>query len=272
MRMVKGGLTREESPGPINAPVTMFRQTDPMPSLTLSDRLIWFAHCPKAGGTSVEQFMVATWGDRVSHLHWGWDIWWRDGGWRVADPPNSPQHLIWEDALPCLGQMPDAVFAVVREPAARMASEYRWQRRRRRGTRAGKALAWLPFSLWLRVMLKVAARNPHAFDNHLRPQADFVPDGARIFRLEDGLQPVADWLRQTAGISGVARAIPHAISTGVPRDIPARDAALIARVFQPDYARFGYARPSGPSRAVVLDWLATLIAPAVVFLDRRGRL
>ena len=243
-----------------------------MPSLTLPDRLIWFAHCPKAGGTSVEQFMVATWGDAVGHLHWGWDIWWRDGGWRVANPPNSPQHMVWEDALPCLGQMPDAVFAVVRDPVARMASEHRWQRRGRRGTQAGKALAWLPFSLWLRVMLKVAARNPHAFDNHLRPQTDFVPDTARVFRLEDGLQPVADWLRQTAGVSGLDTAIPHAIPTGACAGIAARDAALIARVFQPDYARFGYARAHGQARTGALDWLAALIAPAVAFLDRRGRL
>ncbi|MDH5453710.1 MAG: sulfotransferase family protein, partial [Paracoccaceae bacterium] len=107
-----------------------------MPSLTLPDRLIWFAHCPKAGGTSVEQFMVARWGDAVGHLHWGWDRWWRSGGWRLAAPPNSPQHLVWEDAVSALPRAPDAVFAVVRDPVARMTSEYRWQR-------GGQCRSWL---------------------------------------------------------------------------------------------------------------------------------
>ena len=156
-----------------------------MPSLTLPDRLIWFAHCPKAGGTSIEQFMVAQWGEAVGHLHWGWDLWWKGGGWRVADPPNSPQHLIWEDALKVLPRAPDRVFALVRDPVARITSEYRWQRQGRRGTRLGKALACLPFPFWLRCMLALARQNPHAFDNHLRCQTDFIPEGAKVFRLEE---------------------------------------------------------------------------------------
>ena len=127
-----------------------------MPSLTLPDRLIWFAHCPKAG-TSVERFMVDCWGDAVGHLHWGWDLWWKRGGWRHANPPNSPQHLIWEDALKTLPRTPDIVFAVVRDPLSRLVSEYHYQRQARRGTRIGRGLAHLPFSIWARVMVKLAA-------------------------------------------------------------------------------------------------------------------
>ena len=56
-----------------------------MPSLTVDTRLIWFAHCPKAGGTSVKTLMAETWGDRVGHLAWGWDLWWKRGGWRWAN-------------------------------------------------------------------------------------------------------------------------------------------------------------------------------------------
>ena len=33
----------------------------------------------------------------------------RRGGWRVADPPNSPQHLTWADAATVLPKSPDAV-------------------------------------------------------------------------------------------------------------------------------------------------------------------
>ncbi|MBT8416397.1 MAG: sulfotransferase family protein [Silicimonas sp.] len=252
--------------------LTRTRQTAGMPSLTLPDRLIWFAHCPKAGGTSVEQFMVAEWGDAVGHLHWGWDLWWKAGGWRDASPPNSPQHLVWKDALCALPCPPDTVFAVVRDPAARLQSEYRWQRRGRRGTRLGRLLARLPFSLWLRLMLAMAARHPHAFDNHLRPQADFVPDNARIFHLEDGLDPVIDWLASETGLTARV-AVPHAIPSGANGTLTAGDAARIARAHACDYRRFGYTPPAGAdvSRSLadrVSDWLS----PALIFLDRRGAL
>lgn len=243
-----------------------------MPSLTLPDRLIWFAHCPKAGGTSVEQFMVAEWGDAVGHLHWGWDLWWKAGGWRVASPPNSPQHLVWEDALKTLPNRPDTVFAVVRDPATRLQSEYRWQRQGRRGTRLGRFLARLPFSLWLRLMLAMAARHPHAFDNHLRPQSDFVPDIARIFRLEDGLEPVIDWLAGETGLTG-RETVPHALPTGAGAHLMPADAARIGRAYASDYQRFGYVAPEGADSARDLaDRVADGLAPLLILLDRRGAL
>ncbi len=243
-----------------------------MPSLTLDNRLIWFAHCPKAGGTSIEQFMVANWGDRVGHLHWGWDLWWKRGGWRVADPPNSPQHLVWADAVHVLPQIPDQVFAIVRDPAARLSSEHRWQRQGRRGTQLGKALARLPFPVWLRLMLAVAAHNPHAFDNHLRPQSDFIPEGAQIFYLEDGLDPVGHWLSEITGNSADV-AMAHAIPTKTKKTkLKAPEKARIAQAYSKDYARFGYAHPTNELRVGPLDWLVHWVAPAVVYLERRGLL
>lgn len=243
-----------------------------MPSLTFPDRLIWFAHCPKAGGTSVEQFMVAHWGEAVGHLHWGWDWWWKAGGWKIADPPNSPQHLVWDDALAQLPHPPDAVFAVVRDPVARMASEYRWQRGHRRGSWPGKILARLPFSVWLRLMLALARRHPHAFDNHLRPQSDFAPNAARIFRLEDGLGPVLEWLAIEAGLAETY-AVPHALPSGARAKIRPADAARIAQAHATDYARFGYAMPDVPPPSHGLgDRIAALLAPLLAFLDKRGAL
>ena len=244
----------------------------PMPSLSLPGHLIWFAHCPKAGGTSIERLMVETWGPAVGHLHWGWDLWWRRGGWREAGVPNSPQHLVWRDARNALPRAPDTVFALVRDPLRRMESEHRWQRSRRRGTILGKALACLPFSLWLRIMLTLAARNPHAFDNHFRPQTDFIPEGAVVFRLEDGLAQVADWLGRRAGQRLAPP--PHVLATtrhGTDRD--PRDVALVKQVFAADYARFGYGPPAltTPDRPL-LDVLARLSGRGLVWLDSRGSL
>lgn len=244
-----------------------------MPSLVLDHRLIWFAHCPKVGGTSVEAAMVARWGKRVGHLHWGWDLWWMRGGWRAADPPNSPQHLIWEDALPRLPRRPDAVFALVRDPAARMTSEYRWQRQGRRGTKLGRALSYLPFSLWLRVMLAMARLNPYAYDNHLRPQSDFIPQEAAVFRLEDGLAPALAWLADAAG-GALAETPPHHLSTRRTKIVlRPGDRRRIGAAFQTDYTRFGYPVPTGPApRYDLIDRLAGWLARGLVWLDRRGRL
>lgn len=243
----------------------------PMPSLTLPDRLIWFAHCPKAGGTSVERAMIERWGAAVGHLHWGWDLWWKRGGWRVADPPNSPQHLVWTDARAALPRAPDAVFALVREPVARMVSEHAFQRRHRRGTRAGRALAHLPFPLWLRLMLAVARLNPHAFDNHLRPQADFIPDGAAVFRLEDGLGPALSWLSAATG-AGMPAAPPHELRGGGAAPVGATERARIGAAHAEDFARFGYPAPGPLPGRDGFDHLAAALAPLAAFLERRGLL
>lgn len=244
-----------------------------MPSLALPELFIWFAHCPKAGGTSVESFMVDRWGDAVGHLHWGWDLWWRRGGWRLASPPNSPQHLIWSDALTVLPRQPDAVFAMVRDPVTRMASEYRWQRGGRRGTWLGKAVAHLPFSLWLRVMLSMARRRPYSFDNHFRLQSEFIPDTAKVFRLEDGLQPALDWLSDIAGETDrLKEEAPHRLATGSAPELGPADKARIADAFGEDYDRFGYVPPSCIARRDRLDWLAEKLAPLLIWLDRRGAL
>lgn len=246
-----------------------------MPSLTLSDRLIWFAHCPKAGGTTIETLMVATWGSRVGHLRWGWDLWWRNGGWREADPPNSPQHLTWADAAIALDRAPDAAFALVRDPVARMASEHRYQRRLRRGTRAGRALALLPFALWLRVVLEMARRNPFAMDNHLRPQADFVPEGAAVFRLEEGIMPAIRWLSEATDcpLPPPEARLATAPDKRAARPVGAAERALIARAHHADYTRFGYPLPEDPPTVTALaDRLARPLAAMAVWLDRRGRL
>jgi hypothetical protein len=256
----------------VNLPITTMVPGRLMPSLTLSNQLIWFAHCPKAGGTSVEQFMVAQWGDAVGHLHWGWDLWWKGGGWRVADPPNSPQHLTWEDALKILPSAPDHIFAVVRDPVTRLQSEYRWQRQGRRGTWAGKVLALLPFSFWLPLMLALVQQHPHAFDNHLRPHSDFIPEGAELFYLEDGLVPVLRWLTDMGGIPEENN-VPHAIPTGQDAKVEAKEQALIAEVFARDYERFSYPFPNTKKHRVgFINICARGLAPALAYLDRRGAL
>lgn len=250
-----------------------------MPSLSLGGQLIYFAHCPKAGGTSVERFMVARWGAAVGHLGWGWDRAWAGRGVRAGVGLNSPQHMIWEDAARALPRSPAHVFAVVRDPVARMISEYRYQRAGRLTGPAGRPLRRLSFSDWLPLMLALAARQPWTHDNHFRPQSAFLPGtGATLFRLEDGLSPVAAWLCRTLGEAPDTAGFPHALKAGDGADpvTPSRqDLALIAEAYAEDYARLSYPRPDPGSaphdpKAARRAARARALAPLVAALYRRG--
>ena len=140
-----------------------------------------------------------------------------------------------------LPRLPDAAFAVVRDPVARMISEYRYQCRDRLTGRAGWPLRRLSFSTWLALMLRVAARNPYSHDNHFRPQVAFLPEtGVTVFRLEDGLAPVGAWLCAAAGETCPADAFPHDLKSGaeaVPMLPSRQDLALIAEAYAEDYRR-----------------------------------
>ncbi len=246
-----------------------------MPSVEINGRLIYFAHCPKAGGTSVERFMADRWGSTVSLLGWGWDRRWARRGERAGEIPSSPQHYTWADAQRALPRSPDAVFTVVRDPVARMVSEYRYQRTGRLTGPFGGPVRRLGFSAWLRLMFALADRNPYTHDNHFRPQIDFLPrEGARVFRLEDGLHAVLVWLAAQAG-EPAPRTPPHDLRTSGGEDVvpTAADRALIHARFREDYLRFGYAPPRLTATADdhVLP-LRTAAAAAAVLdpLYRRG--
>ena len=249
-----------------------------MPSLTLPDKMIWFAHCPKAGGTSIERVLVHRFGDAVGHLHWGWDLWWKAGGWRSANPPNSPQHLVWVDALNQLNRDPDAVFAVVRDPLSRLMSEHRYQRHVRRGTKLGRLLARLPFSTWVRLMMALVNRNPYAFDNHLRRQCEFVPESAKVFRLEEGLPAVGDWLAEVTGVPELTNEFPHELRTKPSSGkLHKEDILAISARYAADYKRFGYTAPDTvgfpPDPIVGLrNVVVGALLPVVEMLERCGKL
>jgi hypothetical protein len=168
---------------------------------------------------------------------------------------------------------------VVRDPVARMVSEYRYQRAGRLTGPLGRPIRRLPFPTWLRLMLALAARDPYTHDNHFRPQAEFLPEtGVTVFRLEDGLAPVGEWLCQAVGAPHPDGAFPHDLGTGKggPPVLPSRqDLALILRAHAADYRRFGYslpdlsAAPDDP-RADARETFARALAPLVGRAYRRG--
>jgi hypothetical protein len=245
-----------------------------MPYVTAAGKLIYFAHVPKAGGSSVENYLAARFGplamlDR-NWTHYRFD----EGGWRTSSLRCSPQHVAAEDVSRLLPRAPDWSFAVIRDPAGRLISEYRWHRSNapRRGRRY---LTKLGFSVWLQIMVQAVRRDPTIFDNHLRPQADIVPEDAEIFRLEDGFAPLVARIDTVMGAQAPELSIGHDLKAkaDVVAQPSARDLALIAKVYARDYALGGYERPAtrvSPSPgAALIGWIAR---PVVAMLWHRGLL
>lgn len=198
-------------------------------------KVIYFAHVPKCGGTSVEKYLRKRYGpvafrdptDRRSDVaaHWS---------------RSSPQHV---DGATLARLFPedffDAKFAVVRHPVARMVSVYNHHFRD-----LGGAAPNIGFGDWLTEMTEQRMSDPYLLDNHLRPICDFVTgDTYEIFRLEDGLDPVAAALHDILDYPGDPGRIGHHNKRAGPlrpEELSEAECALVADIYAGDFAKFGY--------------------------------
>lgn len=235
-----------------------------MPMVLSEHGPVFFAHVPKTGGTSVEHYLSRRFGPLSLN-----DVNKRTGrrGTGLITPVNHLSALDLRDLIP-----PQAilVFALVRDPLDRCLSEYAWQQGASRMSR-------MPFSTWLRVMARCVAIDARAYDNHIRPQDDLVPDTAEVFRLEDGFGGMIDRIDTVTSSHRPDLAMDHLkprAPGGAPIRIHREDVALVQDLYARDYTRFGYAPRDlsayprdrrAPARAA----LAALLAPAVMARQRR---
>lgn len=240
-----------------------------MPYVEAGGKLIYFAHVPKAGGTSVEHYLAQRFG--VLSLHEGdWMARW------MANPAksqqaSSPQHMTGTEAIEKLPRNPDFSFVIVRDPVARVISEYQMHRRSRWPRRR---IAALGFQFWLGAMLSASARDAGVFDNHFRPATDFLLPETKVFRLEDGLGAVEQWLDAVTGTSAAVLSIGHALkakSETKPTPDPANIAA-VRRRFAEDCRRYGYPAAEPAPMAGLTFRLGSLLGPWVARSYRKGRL
>lgn len=234
-----------------------------MPLLLTRGKAIFFAHVPKTGGSSVEDYLVRRFGPlSVIDRHK------REGrrGTGLITPATHLSALDLEEMIP---PNIDLCFALVRDPLRRLLSEYRWQSGSSRASR-------MPFSAWLRVVLRATRREPRLYENHIRPQAELVPEGAEAFRLEDGFDAMIARLDAVTATTAPEFGMGHLLRRGGPREeiaVTSDDAARVAEYYAVDYDRFGYARPDpaehapgGPGR--LRPWEAVL-AEMLVRKQRR---
>lgn len=216
-----------------------------MPVVNITGKLVYFCHVPRCAGSAVENYLRDRFGP-LGFLNRGHFKLPEGQRWSVT----SPQHIevaAMDRLLP--PAFLSARFAVVRHPLDRIRSVFRYQRDIERRLPAGTG-----FDAWLATLPEVLAGTPHYLDNHARPMADLVYRAARVFRLEDGLAPVVDWLDKQAGDKRAPREIEvnnsydqrlQAANRAPAAEIviSAGARALIGKIYAADFHRFGYDLP-----------------------------
>lgn len=218
-----------------------------MPFFRINHELHYFAHVPKCAGASVEVYLRKRFGElaflngqffNVPECH----RWTR----------SSPQHV---DVASLKLLIPPkwiaSSFAVVRHPVIRLRSAFDYQRVGEKSIPEDTDI-----NKWLEDWAKARHAQPFQFDNHARPANDFVPKGAKGFRLEDGIDGVVEHLDKLEGKARGGRAISHQNKSRsganyLQDQSELTDASLdlIAEIYKADFDRFGYAVEDGLSTA-----------------------
>ncbi|WP_438974869.1 sulfotransferase family 2 domain-containing protein [Roseicyclus sp.] len=213
-----------------------------MPLAFVQGKLLHFAHVPRCAGTAVENYLHARFG-RLAFLDRQFNALSLTDRWSQT----SPQHV--ETAAfdriiprPWIAHR----FALVRHPQARILSVFRFQRDIER-----RVPPRLSFVDWIARTADALAQRPYQYDNHARPAAELVPEDAVVFRLEDGLAPVIDWLDQIEGARRGPREIAPANVLEKVRNhlgrkplpepqVCERAQDVIAQIYATDFERFCY--------------------------------
>ncbi|MCK6370198.1 MAG: sulfotransferase family protein [Gammaproteobacteria bacterium] len=148
-----------------------------MPVFVKGGTSILFVHIPKTGGRTIESKFQDS-GYQLSYID------------MEAEGLNrlrwcSPQHMDSSQYIRILDLSKFAfMFAVVREPVSRLKSELgmHLQQNFRNSVEQNDQ--------WVMDALAGYQANPYLYDNHLRPQYEFIAPGVAVFRFEEGLDAI----------------------------------------------------------------------------------
>ncbi|OED35155.1 hypothetical protein AB833_31455 [Chromatiales bacterium (ex Bugula neritina AB1)] len=196
-----------------------------MPIFEQGGTKVLFIHIPKSGGTSIEnmlkQYVTMTFHSPIP-----------SSGLKVC-----PQHLQINDFRILFNQVPwNWIFTVVRNPYDRVESEYFY----RTEDQLKKIGMRVNFSQWVVNNLTNAMRNRFLFDNHLRPQTDFIDGDVEVFKYEDGLHHIFPKLEEHFDIPEPLK-LPHD-NRSTPSEIQWTNEALnlVADFYKDDFKQLNY--------------------------------
>lgn len=229
-----------------------------MPLARIGATQLFFVHVPKTGGTSIEAYLRAK---GALALHG------QGKGWSRA-PLQHLHREAWAEIVPPGAY--DAGFAILRDPRARLISEFRMRaeplrpklrpaglvrlaRNRAAGrptylVRVGHKAEYLDFDGWVERVFADYRRDPWTLSNHIRPQSAFIDPRHRLFRLEDGLEPVLRWIDAATGTPALAGAFHERRSYPLPIACSPETEAEIRAFYAEDHALLASLARTAPPR------------------------
>lgn len=210
-----------------------------MPVFSSDEFKILFIHVPKTGGSTIEHFFYKS----------EFKVLYRDPSSALLNKGSlnrirkcSPQHMHAEMLTTVFDiDKFDYVFTLVRDPISRFKSEY--------AMRNSQNFDVSPEAVyqWLQTTLLHYNSNQFIYDNHIRPQAEFIVPGTHVFKLEDGIDIVFDTLRDVLSIDieydSTIRAMDRFKQNGfLSSDAEVNDKSLmlLRTFYEKDFRVFGY--------------------------------
>ena len=142
-----------------------------MPVMVKNEAAVLFVHIPKCGGSSFEKGMeYRGWRELLSIRGMG--------AAQLKFMRCSPQHMHAELLTRVVRpERFDMVVTIVRNPLSRLRSEYSWQH--------SQNITKLAPDQWIAHVFEAFDEDPYAYDNHIRPQNEFLLHMTKIFKLEE---------------------------------------------------------------------------------------
>lgn len=206
-----------------------------MPFINLAGKNILFVHIPKTGGITVESWLAS-----IAPLHFCSDY---NAGFSKTFLA-TPQHFTADDIKKLfVDGFFSYSFLFVRNPYGRLESEYRYLHKMGHLQRSIKNLWTVPsFNQWIKKSLKEIHKNPWIWDNHLRPQWEYIYPPIDIFKMEEGLLSGIKTVASKINVEA-PKTLPHLnhtreINVTTTWDDESRE--LVQKYYARDFKEFGY--------------------------------